>query len=90
MHEVTPLSPNHAVIQRMQVSRLEPQAPVGGGYGREDSVEVSAVATLLSRMDELPEIRADLVTDIRDQIALGTYDIEGKIDLILDRVLMDL
>lgn len=41
-----------------------------------DKVEISERARLLSKMAELPAIRADLVARIKAEIAAGTYDDE--------------
>jgi negative regulator of flagellin synthesis FlgM len=39
-----------------------------------DKVEISERARLLSRMAELPPIRAELVARVKAEIAAGTYD----------------
>jgi len=55
-----------------------------------DQAQISAAAQLLSRLSQLPDIRQDLVDSVRGQIADGTYDIEGKLDSILDELGEDL
>jgi len=55
-----------------------------------DSVEFSNAASFVSQAKELPEIRADRVADIREQIANGAYETDEKIDLALDALLAEI
>jgi anti-sigma28 factor (negative regulator of flagellin synthesis) len=54
-----------------------------------DEVEVSAVATYLSKLRQLP-IRQDLVDRVREEIAQGTYDTSDRLDAALDELIQDL
>ncbi|CAG0964186.1 hypothetical protein PHYC_00892 [Phycisphaerales bacterium] len=53
-----------------------------------DRVELSDVATYLSKIRELP-IRQDLVNRVRDEIARGVYDTPEKLDAALEDLLGD-
>ena len=55
----------------------------------EDQVEVSEVATYLSKLRQLP-IRQDLVDAVREQIARGEYDTSDKLSQALDEMIQDL
>lgn len=55
-----------------------------------DRVEVSAVATYLSKSRLSPPIRQDLVDTVRRQIAAGTYDTADKLDAAIDEMLKDI
>ena len=90
MNEVTPINTHAAVMQRIEATRVATQLPTPTTYTGSDSVEISAVATLMAQMDELPDVREDLVLQIRHQITAGTYDIDSKIDGILERIAEDL
>lgn len=52
-----------------------------------DRVEFSQQADLISRVRELPEIRADRVAELKRQIASGGYDSDQKLDMALERML---
>ena len=54
-----------------------------------DRIELSANAGWLDRIHQLPEVRTDLVEQVRAQIAAGTYDAEARVDAILDDLLSD-
>ncbi len=55
-----------------------------------DQVEISAAAEAAAQVSETGEIRADLVTRIRSEIAAGTYETPAKLDAALDRLLDEL
>ncbi len=51
-----------------------------------DKVELSAHARFLAKMREMPLIREDLVSRIRDEIASGQYDTLERLNRALDHV----
>ena len=52
-----------------------------------DQLDISPQADLVSRARDVPDIRQDRVSEIRNQIADGTYDSEEKLDIALSRLL---
>ncbi len=46
-----------------------------------DQIDISAEAEMVSRMGDLPDIRADKVAEIRAQIDAGVYETDAKLDL---------
>ncbi len=65
-----------------------PQPVSPGEQG--DTVEISLTAEMLGKMHALPDIRVEKVAPIRQAIEAGTYDIEGKLDVAIERLLEDL
>ena len=55
-----------------------------------DQVDISQQADIVSRVRELPEIRADRVAEIRAAIEEGVYDTDEKLDIALDRLLEEI
>jgi negative regulator of flagellin synthesis FlgM len=55
-----------------------------------DRVDISPEAELVSRVGDLPEIRADRVAEIRAQIAAGVYETDEKLQIALGRLLDEL
>lgn len=55
-----------------------------------DSVELSPEATALSDTFAGSNIRFEKVARIRSELQSGVYDLNGKIEAILDRVIQDL
>ncbi len=51
-----------------------------------DRVELSAHARFLAKMREMPVIREDLVSRIRDEIASGQYDTLERLNFALDHL----
>ena len=52
--------------------------------------QVSPLGELLRSISLIPEIREDKVEQLRAQIKDGSYDFDGHIDVVLDRVLEDI
>ncbi len=57
---------------------------------RSDRVELSDHARLLDQLRDLPNVRQDLVQQIRDAIAQGQYETPEKINQALERLFADL
>ncbi|GJQ24979.1 MAG: hypothetical protein HBSAPP02_00110 [Phycisphaerae bacterium] len=56
----------------------------------DDRVEISEIATILSRLAELPEANARRIVEIRREIQSGTYLTADKLDGAIDGLLSDL
>lgn len=54
----------------------------------DDRVEISSVATYLSKLREMP-LRQALIERVREEIARGTYDTPEKLDAALDAMMGD-
>lgn len=71
-----------------------PHAPFRGqatgqtaGSCETDRVDISAAAEAALSAAESGDIRTELVNQIRDQIAAGTYETPQKLDIALERLL---
>lgn len=56
---------------------------------RPDRIEVSDPARWMAEMRKLPSIREELVKRIRAQLNDGTYDVAGKLDAAVERMIDD-
>jgi len=56
----------------------------------DDTVEISELASFLSRLSELPEVRARRIVNIRNEILDGSYVTPDKLDIASERLLNDL
>lgn len=52
-----------------------------------DELDISQEADLVSRIRDLPDIRADRVASIRAEIESGAYETDAKLEVALDRLL---
>ena len=75
--------------RRARPERGASAAPASVARG-EDKLEVSELATYMSKLSALPPIRKDLVESVRRQINDGTYDSPEKFDAAVDELLRDL
>lgn len=74
-------------IRGTQASRaIEPRQSVDSLQGM-DQIDISPAAEMVGRVADLPEIRADRVSEIRAQIAAGIYETDAKLDAALGRLL---
>jgi anti-sigma28 factor (negative regulator of flagellin synthesis) len=55
-----------------------------------DVVEISTAAKLTARINELPDIRADLVAQVKAQIEAGAYETPQRIEATVDRLMDEL
>jgi anti-sigma28 factor (negative regulator of flagellin synthesis) len=53
----------------------------------QDEVNISDAARLVEQVKQAPDIRQDRVQVIRAQIASGTYETTGKLDVAVSRLL---
>lgn len=83
LHGAQPINAPHRVATAQPTAELSYSAPT-------DQLDISPEASLISRLQDLPEIRADRVADIKAQIASGVYETEAKLDAALERLLDEL
>jgi len=55
-----------------------------------DEVEISDIGRFLSYLSQLPQVRTDKVEALRRQIESDEYDVDGKIDAIIDELFLDI
>jgi flagellar biosynthesis anti-sigma factor FlgM len=79
------LSPAHSREESPAPSRPGP-APIRPG----DRVELSEHARYLDQINRLPGVRTDRVAEVRQAIADGAYETEGKLEIAIERLLGDL
>ncbi|MCA9152128.1 MAG: flagellar biosynthesis anti-sigma factor FlgM [Planctomycetales bacterium] len=65
---------------------VEPQTTTESIFGS-DQIDISPEAEFVSQVNDLPEIRADRVAEIRAQIEAGIYETDAKLDLAVGRLL---
>lgn len=83
VHGAQPINQPHSRMTRPSA----PQETTGSAPIR-DELHLSAEAQKIGEatsLDDSGEIRTDLVNQIRQQIADGTYDTEDKLEAALDR-----
>lgn len=89
MNEVNGIQPT------VQANAVEPAGIVDNGAAvaqpqAADVVEISNAAKLSARMDQIPEVRTELIERVRAEIAAGTYETPEKIDIAAAKLLDEL
>lgn len=89
MSEIAPIG-RTGRIDPITTARIAQRSPAASTAGRtSDEVVVSPMAKLLNKLRENP-IREDLVNDVREQIADGTYETPEKIDAAVSELAQEL
>ena len=55
-----------------------------------ENIHTTPIGQVLKRIGELPEIRRGKVMTLRRRLDEGSYDVDDRLDAVLDRVLEDL
>jgi len=76
-----PVEPASSVVQGM---------PATAPGGVSDVVEISTAAALAAKIQEVPDVRADLVASVKHEIEAGTYETPERIEAAIDKLLDDL
>ncbi|MCC7406918.1 MAG: flagellar biosynthesis anti-sigma factor FlgM [Phycisphaeraceae bacterium] len=90
MSEVSPLSRPNAPALTPNVKPADAKAAEPTRPARSDRADFSSAAQLLGRLDQLPDTRDELITRVKQEIALGAYETPEKIDAAIEELLKDL
>ena len=55
-----------------------------------ENLNTTPIGQVLKRIASLPEVRKEKVLDVRQRLTEGRYDLNGRLDVALDKVLEDL
>ncbi|MCA9246362.1 MAG: flagellar biosynthesis anti-sigma factor FlgM [Planctomycetales bacterium] len=80
LHGAQSINAPHA--NRAAANPPRPSSVSGG-----DQLEISEAAQLALSLGDVPDIREDRVSQIRQAIANGTYETEGRLSAALDALL---
>jgi len=81
-----PLEPNPVET----VGPITPKSPPIQPTDISDVVEISTAARLAAKIQELPEIRAELVQRVKAEIAEGVYETPERLEITVERLMEEL
>jgi len=55
-----------------------------------DQVDLSVRAQLLNKLSQMPDVRQNLIDQVKVQIEAGVYETPEKIDAVLEELIQDL
>jgi negative regulator of flagellin synthesis FlgM len=91
MPDVSPIgSPKPVTLNRPDRAGDKPSVAAPPPTRGSDKVELSQAAQYLSKLQQMPEVRQELVDRVKREIAAGTYDTPDKIDALLEELAEDL
>jgi flagellar biosynthesis anti-sigma factor FlgM len=90
MSDISPISNRPSSMNAVNGSRKASAVDQPRSRAKTDSVELSSNAQLLARMAQMPEVRIDLVNQIKSQIASGEYESAERIAGAIENLAEDL
>jgi len=54
------------------------------------NIDTTPIGQVLKKIASLPEVRREKILDVRQQLTKGQYDLNGRLDVALEKVLDDL
>ena len=76
-----PIEPTNAMV---------PNTAAGAPEGISDVVEITTASALAAKVQQVPEIRAELVARVKKEIEAGTCDTPERLDAAVEKLLEDL
>jgi len=90
MTNVHGIQPTGAAGGIEPTSGVTPTQPLAEAEATFDTVEISTAARLAAKVREVPDIRADLVAQVRAEIEAGTYETAERLDVTINRLMDEL
>ena len=69
---------------------VKPQPQVTETTNVSDTVEISTVAKLAAKIQQLPGVRTELVQRVKAEIEAGTYETPEQLEVTVDRLMDEL
>ncbi|MCC6681363.1 MAG: flagellar biosynthesis anti-sigma factor FlgM [Phycisphaeraceae bacterium] len=90
MSDISPITqPGAATLGQVRAAARPATAVESATRRQRDQVELSVTAQMLSKIADLPDVRTDLVNQVRSQIAAGTYETPEKLNSAIDALLAE-
>ena len=90
MNDVSPVTRPRATTTGPPARQSRPVGGPAEAPRSADRAEFSKAAQLLSKLAELPDVRQDLIDQVRAEITAGTYETPEKLDQAIEKLMEDL
>ncbi len=77
-------------ISAPHAARMPATPSVSSSFSTSDELQISDAGRLVEQAQQLPDVRLDRVNALRTQIAGGTYETAGKLNVAVDRLLNEI
>ena len=83
----------HGVTGPIGPGSIEPVNTIGAAQPAADAamvndvVEISTIARLAAKVQEIPDVRAELVQRVKAEIAAGTYETPERLEIAVSRLM---
>ena len=72
------------------VGAVNAASTASGPAAVNDTVEISTAAKLAAKINDIPDVRADLVAQVKAEIAAGSYETPERIDAAITKLMDEL
>lgn len=76
-----PIEPTDAIARNQQITE---------SLKISDTVEISAAAKLAAKVQEIPDVRVDLVERVKAEIAAGAYETPERLEIAVEKLMEEL
>ncbi len=90
MIEVNGIQPPAAPEPIERAGSIGPTGPLAEAGAAPDVVEISTAAQLAAKVQAIPEVRAELVQGVKEEIAAGTYETPARIEQTVAKLMDEL
>ncbi len=90
MHNIEPINPAAAPKPVEPANPVSDAKPTTEPAQIRDTVEISTIAKLAAKVQEIPDVRTDLVQKVKAEIAAGKYETPEKIEAAIDKLMEEL
>lgn len=84
-----PIHGAHA-INPTHMQRTRNVSEVAFTAAPQDQIDISPIGRMMEKVEQIPDIRSEKVSALRQAIAQGIYDTPDRLNLALDRMLDEL
>ncbi|XAL97932.1 flagellar biosynthesis anti-sigma factor FlgM [Phycisphaeraceae bacterium D3-23] len=90
MSDISPIHRPSPTTLDAVAKTARPDTPAKASARKDDRVELSNHARLLSKLNELPDIREGLVESVKAEIEAGRYETDERIEAAIEALVEDL
>jgi len=89
MNNVNGVNPLWAPKPIEPANAVAPNVAAGAPEGISDVVEITTASALAAKVQQIPEIRAELVARVKKEIEAGAYETPERLEAAVERLIED-
>ena len=90
MNDIHGIQPPAAPKAIEPADAVPKSGPLPEPFKVSDTVEISAAARLAAKIQDVPEVRAELVQRVKTEIETGVYETPERVEIAVNRLMEEL